>query len=187
MRPDRVLTMRTDKVHDVPMTTTTAPTATPTDFMGWTYAPAELAGTPLALPIALADGAACDMCDAAGVYRFAASRVLGDAGHDTVYCADCMAGLYSMRSVLGDVWSPFALFTSRDEWIGFGYLGERSNWLDRDAAAVAAADAQALRIAADAGWDVERLFAWANSKDGRWYGDVALGCGNLAEAAEYVR
>jgi hypothetical protein len=57
-----------------------------------------------------------------------------------------------------------------ERWLGWGYLGERSRTDD-----TAAADALVLRFAAERGWDAEDLFHWANSKDGRWFGDWAFG------------
>lgn len=175
------------------MTSTTASATAPTSFAGWTCKPAifdEIAGEPTtaAALVVLDPTTVCDTCAAPSLYRIAASEALGYAGHDVHYCRACITALYGQRAALGDLWSPFALFAKHDEWLGFGYIGARLAWLERgDEAAVAAADAQVLRLADAAGWDAERLFAWANSKDGRWYADVALGCGNLAEAAEYVR
>ena len=65
-------------------------------------------------------------------------------------------------------------------WLGFGYLGGRSNAPDADRALV---DAEVLRIANDRSMDYEGLFAWANSKTGRWFADTTFGnSGNLGSA-----
>jgi hypothetical protein len=68
------------------------------------------------------------------------------------------------------------------QWSGFGYLGARRNALqdgDHEAppqpALVAAADAYLIRRANRLGWTAADLFRWANSKLGRWYGDVWFG------------
>lgn len=55
---------------------------------------------------------------------------------------------------------------------GFGYLGERSR---QGRAAQDRGDAVVLREANARGWDREQLFAWTNSRDGRWFGDNAFG------------
>lgn len=82
---------------------------------------------------------------------------------------------------------------SRDpRWLGFGYLGGRRNHLNNDdpecgagtpgrrQERVAYVD-QRVREAADAkGWTDEDLFAWANSKHGRWLADAAFGDGGSA-------
>ncbi len=80
-----------------------------------------------------------------------------------------------------------------ERWLGFGYLGEREAALDStdpESPAlpdmVAEADAEALSHAAANGWDYERLFDWANSKDGRLFADCMFG-GSPAHAARYLR
>jgi hypothetical protein len=81
-----------------------------------------------------------------------------------------------------------------DGWLGFGYLGERRFAIaavrsgEREFVNVTAADELVLRIANEQGWTPEQLFDWANSKLGRWYGDVTLGCEDLGSmAARYVK
>lgn len=82
---------------------------------------------------------------------------------------------------------------SNPEWEGFGYLGERRNELDPEgrhsaeyaAGLVAKADAMALSQANQYGLTLEQLFAWANSKRGRWYGDCWFGS-NGQHAARYL-
>lgn len=59
-------------------------------------------------------------------------------------------------------------------FLGWGYLGARAN---EDAAQVTEADAFVLARAAERGWDAEDLFAWSNSKDGRWFADWFFGSG----------
>jgi hypothetical protein len=66
-----------------------------------------------------------------------------------------------------------------DRYLGWGYLGERSR--QDDATLVAAADQRVIDLANERGWDYEDLFAWANSKLGRWFGDGVFG------SAAYVR
>jgi hypothetical protein len=77
-----------------------------------------------------------------------------------------------------------------DRWLGFGYLGERRNMLDTtdpDAPGrpdlVEAADQRVIDTANERGWDYDRLFEWANSKDGRWFGDVMFGSGEHLDGA----
>ena len=36
------------------------------------------------------------------------------------------------------------------------------------------------------GWSEDRLFKWANSKDGRMFGDLAIGCEDLPMALRHV-
>lgn len=73
--------------------------------------------------------------------------------------------------------------TTREDWLGFGYLGERNNQVDPQSAnLVNAADAMLLDHANSLGLTEEELFDWANSKNGRWYGDCWFGCnGRFAE------
>lgn len=87
--------------------------------------------------------------------------------------------------------SPFDRFANRADCLGYCYIGERANalyyaasgeWPADTTEQVAATDAKILEIAAARGWDEERLFAWANSKAGRWFADTALGCRDLARA-----
>jgi hypothetical protein len=74
-----------------------------------------------------------------------------------------------------------------DEWLGFGYLGERRSALDSSdpesqrAHLVDETDDFVLDYANQLGWTADELFAWANSKNGRWLGDVAFGGGRLAK------
>lgn len=64
-------------------------------------------------------------------------------------------------------------------WDGYGYLGERKyRWAD-----VAAADAALLEAANALGWDRDQLFAFTNSRDGRWFADEAMHGGSPARAA----
>jgi hypothetical protein len=87
----------------------------------------------------------------------------------------------------------FDVLAERDEWLGYGYLGERQNVLEAAATGglpaaltdrVAAADAFLIEHAARLGWSTDRLFEWANSKAGRWFADDVFGCDRSpAEAA----
>ena len=77
--------------------------------------------------------------------------------------------------------------TSRDEWLGFGYLGGRRIALEEGRTdLVARADAMALENANRAGWNADQLFnSWANQKVGRWYADSWFGC-NGKHAERYL-
>lgn len=84
--------------------------------------------------------------------------------------------------------------TERDEWLSFGYLGERRNILghvERGIARadladqVAEADMRAVDDANEHGLTLNQLFDWANSKYGRWYGDCMFGNGGL-HAEKYL-
>ena len=89
--------------------------------------------------------------------------------------------------------SIFDTFAQRDDFLGFGYIGGRTNAADAIAsgewtsADIAGADAAVLKVAADLGWDEDRLFMWANSKDGRWFADMALGCNDISGALRLIR
>ena len=82
------------------------------------------------------------------------------------------------------------------EWLGFGYLGERRNRLTTTdpemgtkatrVAMVKAADRALLKIVNEKGWTADELFAWLNSKNGRWYGDAFFGCGNSADLTNAI-
>jgi hypothetical protein len=73
--------------------------------------------------------------------------------------------------------------TRDDRWLGFGYLGERRNTLARqtpDAALlVEAVDQRVADWANSHGWTYDDLFSWANSRTGRYFGDVVFGGGQL--------
>lgn len=78
-----------------------------------------------------------------------------------------------------------------DDWLGFGYLGDRRN-LRAAGIDSTVADVAALEVANAKGWTREDLFTWSNSKLGRWYCDVTLGSSATADearrwAAEYVK
>jgi hypothetical protein len=71
--------------------------------------------------------------------------------------------------------------TGEDDWAGFGYLGDRKRALDNsDPQApaqpekVAEMDRQVLAEANRKGMTYAELFAWANSKTGRWFGECFL-------------
>lgn len=93
----------------------------------------------------------------------------------------------------------FEAFAQRDEHLGYGYIGERRMALEsvedgeaseRLGMQVRVADEAVLAFADDAGWSDEELFAWANSKDGRFYADVMFGdsgVGAWHRAQRYVR
>jgi hypothetical protein len=86
----------------------------------------------------------------------------------------------------------FDEFSRDDRWLGFGYLGERRNRLsdidpDRPAEPdlVAAIDQRIVDHANAEGWTRDDLFHWANSRDGRWFGDVVFGGGTFDEAIRH--
>lgn len=84
--------------------------------------------------------------------------------------------------------ATFDVMTEDDRWEGFGYLGARENFispnLDGEERAemslearivhLAWVDERIVRAAKVLGWDDEALFAWANSKNGRWMADTML-------------
>ena len=76
----------------------------------------------------------------------------------------------------------FDTFAQLDDFLGFGYIGERRNWI-AEGMDTSAADALALDMAA--GCSDDALFAWANSKDGRWFADCALGSNDLEMARRF--
>jgi len=73
----------------------------------------------------------------------------------------------------------FDEFTRDDRWLGFGYLGGRRNTLaSTDPVSphlVEAVDRRVVDWANYYGWTRDELFAWANSKAGRWFADVMFG------------
>lgn len=92
--------------------------------------------------------------------------------------------------------STFDRMTHDDRWLGLGYLGERHHALDNSdpeapaqPALVEFADTFVLDVTID--WTADELFHWANSKDGRWFGDLVFGgsCSqaDLDMAGRYVR
>src|SRR5262252_10888489 len=71
-----------------------------------------------------------------------------------------------------------------ENWLGWGYLGERSRATTRWE--VGNADQIVLRFAHALGWTADDLFAWANSKDGRYLGDWAFGGFDLANEPAWL-
>lgn len=68
----------------------------------------------------------------------------------------------------------FDQFENRDEYLGFGYLGAR-RMTEPGTEELATVDAAVLDRAADLGLTEDQLFDWANSRMGRWFGDIAFG------------
>lgn len=64
-----------------------------------------------------------------------------------------------------------------DDWQGHGYLGARQHTATtrKGRARVDAADEALLARANAQGWTADELFAFVNSKAGRWYGEDATG------------
>ena len=58
-----------------------------------------------------------------------------------------------------------------ERWLGYGYLNERDNE-HMSVARRGYADRVAVEDAIAAGFSYDDLFAWANSKIGRWYGEM---------------
>lgn len=69
----------------------------------------------------------------------------------------------------------FDTMYTNPEWEGFGYLGERRREANSPEE-IAEADQRAIAVAESLGMTEAQLFAWANSKIGRWYGDAMFGC-----------
>ncbi|MGB8019626.1 MAG: hypothetical protein WCF04_00195 [Candidatus Nanopelagicales bacterium] len=83
-----------------------------------------------------------------------------------------------------------------DRWFGFGYLGERAGTLDDSdpeapARPALVAEVDRMILETTAHWTAEERFAWANSKDGRWFGDCAFDGNDFAKdwamAKRYLR
>lgn len=66
--------------------------------------------------------------------------------------------------------------------LGFGYRSGRSSATE---SRVSDADAIVLRIANEKGWTYEQLFAWANSRPGRWTADVLYDGGTEADVRRW--
>lgn len=87
--------------------------------------------------------------------------------------------------------ATFDQMTTNEDWLGFGYLGERDRQGADRPERVAEADAFILARTAD--WTDEELFDWANSKLGRWVGDIFFGTTfpvsdrDQRRAADYIR
>lgn len=84
---------------------------------------------------------------------------------------------------------------NHEDFGGHGYLGGRQNALSNLAykvdmaaglAELAAADQFVLDTANGRGWDAERLFQWANSRDGRYFADTVFGGFGLERAARLI-
>lgn len=67
--------------------------------------------------------------------------------------------------------------TEDPRWGGWGYLGERSRWMDEDPALVATVDEALLDHMAD--WSDEERFQWANSRPGRHTADWLFSGGSF--------
>lgn len=95
------------------------------------------------------------------------------------------AGAANPTTGLAGDWSDFERMMRDDRWLGFGYLGERRNFI-----AGLTESGVPANVAADALHDVDelvhseaaaklltydQLFAWANAKVGRWFADLFLG------------
>lgn len=77
---------------------------------------------------------------------------------------------------------------------GFGYIGARINFVQgivegeiapELAGLLAAADAKVLRQVNTYGIEEDEFFDWANSRNGRYYGDAMFG-GGEAHATQYL-
>lgn len=74
-----------------------------------------------------------------------------------------------------------------DRWLGFGYLGERRSQLATGRIdSVAEADALILTRARERGLTYEQIFTWANSKNGRWFGDCYFGSHTHHHTTDYL-
>ena len=81
-----------------------------------------------------------------------------------------------------DAFDQLVTDDERWPWLGFGYLGERANWADRDRDRVLYVDEAILDRADEYGWTMDDLFEWANSKQGRHFADTAFGMSDLDRA-----
>lgn len=88
--------------------------------------------------------------------------------------------------------STFERFAERDEFAGFGYIGGRRialNGSDPECPAqpelVAQTDERLVDLASVRGWTEDELFAWANSRLGRWFADAVFGGGTFAQALKW--
>lgn len=70
--------------------------------------------------------------------------------------------------------ADFDKMTASPEWQGFGYLGERATQKEQSRDTTEA-DEKAIAEANRLGLTEAELFEWANSKNGRWYGDCMFG------------
>jgi len=73
---------------------------------------------------------------------------------------------------------------SDDRWGGVGYLGERRSQLE-GGSTTATADVLVVATANRRGLTYDEVFEWANSKDGRWFGDCMFGAGG-SHAEKYL-
>ena len=69
-----------------------------------------------------------------------------------------------------------------DRYLGFGYLAGRSY---AEAADRTRVDAEVIAYANTTGWTYEDLFAWANSKNGRWAADSLFSGTTFAQAVAW--
>lgn len=65
---------------------------------------------------------------------------------------------------------PFAAIAEDPRYLGWGYLCRRDNLSTADRGV---ADGVVFGAVDALGWSAEDLFAWANSRTGRWFGDLA--------------
>ena len=87
--------------------------------------------------------------------------------------------------------STFDDMARDDRFCGWGYIGARQNLRDAVAAGEWSADmldtlAEADALALATGVPGDKLFAWANSKDGRRFADCYFGSSNHAHADKYL-
>lgn len=75
-----------------------------------------------------------------------------------------------------------------EAWQGWGYLGERQRQADSAGPEwVAQADEIALRLANEQQLTAGEFFAWLNSKNGRYFGDLAFGGWNPEQVEARAR
>lgn len=82
--------------------------------------------------------------------------------------------------------NTFQAMEQNINWQGFGYLGERNRM---DSTTATAGDARALATAKGRKLSKAALFAWANSRTGRFYGELvadAVRTGNWTKADRYL-
>lgn len=79
-----------------------------------------------------------------------------------------------------------------ERWLGFGYLGERAHALDgTDPGSPAQPELVArideLILDATRDWTYDELFRWANSKDGRHFGDATFGASFITAEQRFTQ
>ncbi len=88
-------------------------------------------------------------------------------------------------------------FYNNPRWLGFGYLGIRENARslinnndpDKEQLiqSLEEADNYLLETVNSQNWSNKDLFRWANSKNGRWYGEIAIYCNDINRVTNLIK